>query len=150
MSCFSGDSKILTRNGYRDIKSLANDYGFQSPVIVWNGAKWIPAHFYITNQKIKLYNIYFTYSSVCSNKISINCTEYTTFKINNQLVNILELDGLIGPKIDKYLLPHKAPKGFIEVDIVDNARIAEIGDGGYDETYGSDADALIINDILVY
>lgn len=52
--------------------------------------------------------------------------------------------------LDKYLIPHKIPEGFIEVELVDNARIEEISDGGYEEAYGSDADSLIVNDILVY
>ena len=155
MSCFSGESKILTREGHIEIKELVERYGINHPVIVWNGTKWIPARFYETNERMRLFYIFFRYYTPWDNKTGIVCTEYTNLKIDNQLFNVLEIEAMLKkgkplPVLDKYIMPNKDPRGWTELVTIDNATIYEINMTAHYKTYSSDADSLIVDNILVY
>ena len=148
MSCFRKDMEVLTIKGEVPIETLAK---YKNPVIVWNGKKWIKASFYQTNKSAIIYYIYLRYNHDCYiEKSFIACTEYTQFRFKGQLKTLYELYyDYKATEFDKYLLPIETVEKTTEY-IKTQAFIEEIKRADYCMTYGSDADALIINNILVY
>lgn len=70
--CVSGDTMILTKNGYYTIKSLENQN-----VEVWNGKEWSKTVVKKTGTDQKLLKIIF------SNGLELKCTEYHKFYIES-------------------------------------------------------------------
>jgi ribonucleoside-diphosphate reductase alpha chain len=68
--CVSGDTMILTKDGYYEIKSLENN-----DIKIWNGKEWSNTKVIKTGQDQKLLKIKF------SNGLELKCTEYHKFYI---------------------------------------------------------------------
>jgi len=68
--CVSGDTMILTKEGYYPIKNLEN-----SDIEVWNGKEWSKTNVKKTGENQKLLTIKF------SNGMELKCTEYHKFYI---------------------------------------------------------------------
>jgi ribonucleoside-diphosphate reductase alpha chain len=97
--CVSGETMILTSNGYYDIKSLEN-----KDIEVWNGKEWSKTTVRKTGENQKLINIEF------SNGMSVKCTPYHKFYIEKgnepskkSVSSIITAENLkIGMKIIRY------------------------------------------------
>jgi len=70
--CVSGDTMILTKNGYFPIKSLE-----KQNIEVWNGKEWSKTIAKKTGENQKLLKVKFT------NGLELKCTEYHKFYIEN-------------------------------------------------------------------
>jgi len=70
--CVSGDTMILTKNGYFPIKSLE-----KQNIEVWNGKEWSKTVAKKTGENQKLLKVKFT------NGLELKCTEYHKFYIEN-------------------------------------------------------------------
>jgi len=90
--CVSGETMILTRNGYVKIKDVVDTY-----VDVWNGTEYSRSYVSKTGDLQKLLNIEF------SNGMSLKCTPYHKFYTGDGLVNAENLRS--GMKIIDYKLP---------------------------------------------
>ena len=59
--CVSGDTKVLTKHGYRNIQDLVNQN-----VEVWNGTKWSLTRFEKTGEKQQLLNVFLSNGQMLS------------------------------------------------------------------------------------
>lgn len=91
--CVSGDTLILTDEGYQRIDSLVG-----KPVNVWNGYEWSNVEPRITGHNQEMLKITF------SNGCELTCTKYHKFVLNNN--DRVEARNLkIGDKLIKYSFP---------------------------------------------
>lgn len=91
--CVSGDTRILTKDGYVKIKSVVG-----KEVEVWNGYMWSKVIPRITGTNQECVKV------VLSDGAELTCTNYHTFKIKGkgdvQACNLLK-----GMKLQKYVMP---------------------------------------------
>ena len=69
--CVTGDTLVLTKNGYAPIASLVGE-----KCVVWNGYEWSEVEPKLMENNAKVYEISF------SDGTSIRCTDYHKFPIN--------------------------------------------------------------------
>ena len=111
--CFSGDTLVLTSNGYEEIQKLVG-----KKVKVWNGEEWSLVEPRITAENQELYNIVF------SNGKELKCTPYHSFYIiDNETKNIKKVEAK-DLKQDDYLEEFNIPSG--ETIIKQNISIKEV------------------------
>lgn len=100
--CVAPETRILTKEGYYEIKDLVN-----KKIEVWNGNEWSETEVKQTGSNQKLIKV------VLSNGSTIHCTEYHKFLIetglrpsDKSIENIIEAKDLtIGMKLIKHDLP---------------------------------------------
>ena len=85
--CVTGDTKILTSNGYQIIKDLIDQY-----VEVWNGEEFSKSLVKQTGTNQKIIKITFSNGSV------LECTEYHKFYIQNEKNNSNSLEYIVKAK----------------------------------------------------
>lgn len=91
--CVSGDTPILTRNGYERIDSLVG-----KKVDIWNGYEWSEVEPRVTGHDQEMYRITF------SNGSTLRCTKYHKFVLKgDRRVEARELK--IGDEIEKFTFP---------------------------------------------
>ena len=91
--CVSGDTLILTDNGYVRIDSVVD-----KQVNIWNGSEWskVTPKITGTNQKMKRIKL--------SNGMSIDCTNYHKFVLSNN-TRVKACDLKLGDKLHKWTYP---------------------------------------------
>lgn len=100
--CVSGDTLILTDNGYKRIDSVVGE-----PTNIWNGYRWSTVEPKVTGHNQKMLKIEF------SNGMSLKCTNYHKFILNdNSRVEAQHLK--IGDKLVKWNFPVIQGKEHIE------------------------------------
>lgn len=98
--CVVGETKILTKGGYKEIKDLINQ-----EVELWNGEEWSLSKVFQTGENQKIIEVSF------SNGQSVECTEYHRFPIlrngtrKNEYDIIVAKDLKVGDKLIKHSLP---------------------------------------------
>lgn len=91
--CVSGDTPILTRNGYERIDSLVG-----KKVDIWNGYEWSEVEPRVTGHDQEMYRITF------SNGSTLRCTKYHKFVLKGD--RRVEANALkVGDKLEKYEYP---------------------------------------------
>lgn len=112
--CVAPYTKILTRNGYQEIKNLAGQ-----EVDVWNGEEWSKSVVQKTGENKKLFKVTF------SNGESIDCTEYHKFPISDQ-TEMIETRNLKPGMPLSFCLPTENEKILLHVKSIEN--IEELSD----------------------
>lgn len=100
--CVTGDTLILTDNGYQKIKDLVGQ-----TVTVWNGFEWSEVQPKITGHNQKMLRIQ------CSDGSSLDCTLYHKFILENG-DRIEAKDLSKGMKLQKYRLPNMKDEEIVE------------------------------------
>jgi ribonucleoside-diphosphate reductase alpha chain len=97
-ACVSGDTEILTRDGYEQIESLV-----EQEVEIWNGFEWSTVVPKVTGKNQEMLAIHFSDGRV------LRCTKYHKFHItdgytgNSKIVEAKDLE--IGDKLTKHIFP---------------------------------------------
>jgi ribonucleotide reductase alpha subunit len=113
--CVSGDTQILTSNGYFPIKDLVDQ-----EVEVWNGEEFSSTIVRQTGVNQKLITVRM------SNGLSLRCTPYHKFIIDNGLVEAKDLS--IGMNVPTFKLPDN--------QLVEGLQVSSIEDNNeYEDTY---------------
>jgi ribonucleotide reductase alpha subunit len=102
--CVSGDTYILTDNGYIMIKDVVNE-----KVKIWNGNEFSEVLIVKTGENQKLVRV------TLSNGLYLDCTEYHKFLLNNsKILNPKEEQRIaaIDLKIDDYITSYQIPSGY--------------------------------------
>jgi len=120
--CVTGDTEILTDDGYKRINSLVN-----KETTIWNGFEWSKVTPQITGYNQNILNIKF------SDGRTLKCTPYHKFHINQNYkhdsIEVLAKDLTIGMKLIKYNFPiiehgedneFAYTQGFISAEGMDN------------------------------
>ena len=92
--CVSGDTLILTNQGYQNIKSLAN-----KDISVWNGTQFSSTVVKCTGKNQQLYEVKTTYGR------SIKCTEYHKFYLKNGTTPVSLNQLKVGDKLCRAEFP---------------------------------------------
>jgi hypothetical protein len=90
--CVVGETRILTKNGYRPIIELVGEN-----VEIWNGMEWSVVSPFYTGKKM-VYEVQF------SNGISLKCTANHKFVLKGGERKELK-DMVVGDKLEKYKMP---------------------------------------------
>jgi ribonucleotide reductase alpha subunit len=121
-ACVTGDTEILTRDGYERIDSLVDQ-----PVEIWNGFEWSEVTPKITGTNEPILTV------TLNNGLSINCTEYHDFHIakgytgESYIVKAKDLEP--GMKLIKHKFPliehgpelkNAYTQGFVSAEGMDN------------------------------
>lgn len=122
--CVSGDTRILTKQGYQEIENLVD-----VPTIIWNGFEWSEVTPKVTGHDQEMLKVTF------SDGRTLRCTKYHTFHISTNYTGgskkKLAQELCIGDKLIKHTFPvvyagkelqHAYTQGFISAD----------GQDGYD------------------
>lgn len=81
--CVSGDTKVLTKYGYKQISDLRN-----TEIEAWNGSDWSLTRFEKTGENQELYDIHF------SNGMVVSATDYHKWIILDEYKNEIEIKTL--------------------------------------------------------
>lgn len=97
--CLSGDSELLTKNGYFSIKELAEE----GEHTIWNGKEWSKATVFKTGENQELLKVTFSNGSV------VKATPYHKFYVKNHYqkdaVEFRTHDLKVGDKLEKFDTP---------------------------------------------
>ena len=96
--CVSGDTRIITKNGEVEIKTVVGQY-----LEIWNGTDWSNVNIVQTGTNQELMEIEF------SNNEKLRCTEYHKFYIDDKTGMDIEKKAFeleVGDRLSSYKLPH--------------------------------------------
>lgn len=131
--CVTGDTEILTRDGYKEIQTLVD-----TKTEIWNGYEWSTVTPKVTGKNQEMLTITFSDGRV------LTCTKYHKFHIakdyhgNNEIVNAVDLNP--GMKLVKHKFPviehgenyeNAYTQGFISAEGMDDYKFFWVYDTKY-------------------
>lgn len=115
-ACVTGETEILTSDGYKRIDSVVDQ-----AVEVWNGTEWSQVTPKITGTNAPIVTVVF------SNGVTLDCTKYHEFHISGESGKIEAEDLCPGMKLIEHSLPDKAMQRDITItEVIDKGVVADV------------------------
>jgi ribonucleotide reductase alpha subunit len=122
--CVAPETKILTRHGHKEIRSIYNLCICDQPVEVWNGREWSKVTVVKTSDYSGLIRVSFSNNSYSHHVL--NCTEYHKFHTLNGVKDAKDL--IEGDTLIDWELP--------DGQVIQGVQVTSVEDNGrFDETY---------------